>query len=58
MKLEHAKIPPEFLTNIPEGMKLVHRGSEDFLVLTEVVCPNEPAAARGKGERLGRKTKV
>ena len=40
MKLTHNVIPPEFLKNIPRGMKYVMRNGKDFLVVEQVFCPN------------------
>ena len=40
MILTHRTIPPEFLSNIPRGMKYVVRNGKDFLVVEQVFCPN------------------
>jgi len=37
MKLIHNQIPVEFLTELPEGVKLVKRKGREFLVIEEVV---------------------
>lgn len=44
MELKHTSIPTEFITHLPEGMKLVNRHGRQFLVVEEAYGPN--------GERL------
>lgn len=39
MKLVHNQIPVEFLTELPDGVKLVKRKGHEFLVIEEVMSP-------------------
>ncbi len=40
MELKHTEIPTEFITHLPEGMKLVNRHGRQFLVVEEALGPN------------------
>ena len=40
MELKHTEIPAEFITHLPEGMKLVNRHGRQFLVVEQALGPN------------------
>jgi hypothetical protein len=40
MELKHTAIPSEFITHLPEGMKLVNRHGKQFLVVEQALGPN------------------
>ena len=40
MKLVHNEIPVEFLRHMPEGMKLVNRHGNEFLVVEDLRSPS------------------
>jgi len=40
MEIFRKEIPKEFLESFPEGMKLVRKNYENFLVIEKVLCPN------------------
>lgn len=39
MELVHRKIPREFLEMLPDGLKLIHRHGQEYLVVAELFCP-------------------
>ena len=43
MQLKHTEIPVEFIQHLPDGMKLVTRHGQQFLVVDELYGPNGEA---------------
>ena len=39
MHLTYKRVPPEFLREIPEGIKFVNKQGHDFLIVDKVLCP-------------------
>lgn len=39
MKLTYKKVPQEFLSLLPEGIKFVNKHGRDFLIIEKICCP-------------------